>query len=43
MHTMLVQEHKDKNNPPKVTQGFNMVQPTMPTSMDKRESFHYTI
>ena len=36
MPTMLVQEYKDKTIT-HGTRGFNVVQPTMPTSMDERE------
>ena len=37
------QEHKDKIINTNSTQGFKMVQLTMPTSTDERKSFHYTI
>ena len=43
MPTMLVQEHKDKIINTNGTQGFNVVRPTMLTSTDERELFHYTI
>ena len=43
MQTKLVQEHKEKTIHTKGTQGFNVVQPTMPTSTDEKEYFHYVI
>ena len=35
------QKHKDKIINTNSTRGFNLVQPTMPTPMNERESFHY--
>ena len=44
MQTMLVKEHKDKSNiPHKGTRGFDVVRPTIPTFMDKKESFYCNI
>ena len=37
------QEHKDRIINTNSTQGFKMVQPTMPTSTDERKLFHYTV
>ena len=41
MQTRLIHEHKDKIINTKNTRGFNVIQPTMLTSMDERESFQY--
>ena len=41
MQTRLIHEHKDKTINTNNTRGFNVIQPTMPTSMDERESFNY--
>ena len=37
------QEHEDKIINTNGTRAFNVIQPTMPTSTNERESFHYTI
>ena len=40
---IISQEYKDKIINSNGTWGFNVIRPTMPMSMDERESFHYTI
>ena len=39
---MLVKKYKNKNNSYKNAKGFNLVQPTILTFTNDRESFYYT-
>ena len=43
MQTSLIKKYKDKIINANGTRGFNVVWPTMLTSTDERELFHYTI